>query len=183
MKKGKTKYVILGLLNESALTGYEIKKIVDTRFGFFWNESYGQLYPEFKNLVQQELILASSPKESSQRGKITYSITQKGVIALNIWLSEPVEKESVRFEILLKMYFSNGIDSEIITNHISEFLLSHQKQLQVLNMFQKQLLSIENLHSNHGDILRVIDFGQKVYTAYIAWCEETKIYLESRNEK
>lgn len=52
-----------------------------------------------------------------------------------------------------------------------------------MDMFQKELSSIKDLHSNHGDILRVIDFGQKVYKAYIDWCEETTIYFESRNEK
>lgn len=56
MRKNKTKFVILGLLSEGDLTGYEIKKIIDIRFSFFWNESYGQLYPELKNLEQDDLI-------------------------------------------------------------------------------------------------------------------------------
>lgn len=182
MNKSKTKYVILGLLSEDELTGYEIKKIVDMRFGFFWNESYGQLYPELKRLAQQELIAASKPKEGSARGKTRYSITQKGISALEIWLSEPVETESVRLEILLKMYFSNGMNPEIMKKHIAKFSTNHQKQLDILNRFQQQLSSVEEMHSNHGDILRVIDFGQKVYKAYIVWCEETTSYLESRDE-
>lgn len=33
--RSKTGYVLLGLLNEENLTGYEIKKIVDTRLSFF----------------------------------------------------------------------------------------------------------------------------------------------------
>jgi len=183
MSKGKTRYVILGLLNEEKLSGYEIKKIVDTRLSFFWNESYGQLYPELKRLAQQELIFAIKPKEGSHRGETKYSITQKGIDALEIWLCEPVEKESIRLEILLKMYFSKGTKPEIIKKHITEFAISHQKQLDMLNMFQKELMSIENLHPNHGDILRVIDFGQKVYRAYIDWCDETTHYLERRNEE
>lgn len=182
MTKSKTKYVILGLLAEDALTGYEIKKIVDTRFGFFWNESYGQLYPELKRLAQQGFIVAFDPIETSQRGKTSYSITQKGRRALETWLSEPVEKESVRLEILLKMYFSQGMKPEIMKQHIAEFSTSHQKQLDILNMFQQQLSNIEQVHSNHGDILRVLDFGKKVYKAYIDWCEETTIYLESRDK-
>ena len=182
MNKSKTKYVILGLLSEDALTGYEIKKIVDTRFEFFWNESYGQLYPELKSLAQQELILALDPKEGSPRGKTSYSITQKGINVLEIWLTEPVEKESVRLEILLKMYFSHRMKPQIMKKHINEFSISHQKQLDILNMFQQQLSSVEALHSNHGDILRVIDFGQKVYKAYIDWCEGTTSYLESRDK-
>jgi PadR family transcriptional regulator AphA len=61
-----------------------------------------------------------------------------------------------------------------------EFSINHQKQLEILCMFEKELLSIKDIHSNHGDVLRVIDFGQKVYKAYIDWCNETIIYIESR---
>jgi DNA-binding PadR family transcriptional regulator len=45
MKKSKTKYPILGLLAEQPMSGYDIKKLVDVRFSFFWNESYGQSIP------------------------------------------------------------------------------------------------------------------------------------------
>ncbi len=41
----QTDYVILGLLAEQPLSGYQIKKIVDIRFGFFWSESFGQIFP------------------------------------------------------------------------------------------------------------------------------------------
>ena len=51
----------------------------------------------------------------------------------------------------------------------------------MLNMFQAELTKIENLHSNHSDVLRVIDCGQKVNKAYIDWCEETIAYLERKN--
>lgn len=52
----QTEYVILGLLSESPLTGYQIKRIIDVRFHFFWNESYGQLYPALKSLNATGLI-------------------------------------------------------------------------------------------------------------------------------
>lgn len=181
MNKGKTKYVILGLLTEGALTGYEIKKIIDIRFSFFWSESYGQLYPEFKKLLEQELITVKSILEPTHRGTTTYSITEKGIKALRLWLSEPTEKENVRLEILLKMYFSNNVEPKIIKKQIEEFYLSHKNQLLIMNMFQVQLSKIEGLHSNHSDILRVIDCGQKVNKAYIDWCEETIAYLERKN--
>jgi DNA-binding PadR family transcriptional regulator len=46
----QTDYVILGLLSEAPMTGYTIKRLIDIRFKFFWNESYGQLYPELRAL-------------------------------------------------------------------------------------------------------------------------------------
>ena len=180
MNKSKTKFVILGLLSESDLTGYEIKKIIDIRFSFFWNESYGQLYPELKKLVAQELIIIRLSQNDTKREKITYSLTDKGLNELKLWLCEPTEKESVRFELLLKLYFSNKVESQVIINHITDFQHNHQKQLHILNMFEKELSAIPE-HSDHTDVLRVIDFGQKVYNAYLDWCNETIKYLEGRD--
>ena len=182
MNKGKTQYVILGLLTESDLTGYEIKKIIDIRFSFFWNESYGQLYPEFKKLLEQEYITVKSILEPKHRGTTTYSITEKGCDSLKHWLAEPVEKENVRLEILLKMYFSSNVEPEIIKKQIEEFSQCHKNQLLIMNMFQAELSEIEDLHSNHSDVLRVIDCGQKINKAYIDWCEETIAYLERKNK-
>ncbi|MEI6101812.1 MAG: hypothetical protein WCP73_08230, partial [Eubacteriales bacterium] len=100
--------------------------------------------------------------------------------ALVAWLTGPTEKESVRFELLLKMYFSNLVDAKVIQRQVNDFLIAHEQQLSMLNEFQKELSGIANEHSNHLDILRIIDFGQKVYTAYIDWCRETINYLENR---
>lgn len=192
MKQSKTRYVILGLLSETDLSGYEIKKIIDTRFSFFWHESYGQLYPELKNLARLGRIretpadahmLQAQPaggKEPSKREKTLYSLTPEGRQELLAWLAEPPEKESVRFELLLKMYFSSHIDASVIHSHIRAFRDSHREQLAMLDSFQAELLRIRGEHDNHEDVLRIIDFGQRVYKAYLDWCQETMGYLERR---
>jgi DNA-binding PadR family transcriptional regulator len=175
MKNGKTRYVILGLLTEGPMTGYDIKKIIDIRFSFFWNESYGQLYPMLKALAEENLITAD--KNSEGRGKVTYAITNEGRKALKEWLHEPVEKEIVRFELLLKMYFSAETSADVMKSHVQAFMDIHLKQLAMLDMFEKELRPIAD-QDNHKDVLRVIDFGQKVYRAYTEWGEETIKYLE-----
>ena len=49
MELSRTAYVVLGILaihdNQS---GYEIRKTIEQSVGFFWGESYGQLYPTLK---------------------------------------------------------------------------------------------------------------------------------------
>jgi Predicted transcriptional regulators len=181
MANAKTKYVILGLLSEHDLTGYEIKKIIDMRFSFFWNESYGQIYPELKRMVAEGLICEQAALETGKRRKTAYAITPKGKKELISWLMGPTEKETVRFELLLKMYFSSLVDAKVIQRQIGDFLVAHEQQLSMLNMAQKELQGIADEHANHQDILRIIDFGQKVYTAYIEWCRETIAYLEKRD--
>lgn len=180
MRNSKTQYVILGLLTEGPMTGYDIKKIIDIRFSFFWNESYGQLYPMLKALTDEQLITAD--KSSEGRAKVTYAITAAGRLALKEWLAAPVEKETFRIELLLKMYFSGQTGTDVIKGHIQAYKETQLKQLTMLNGFEKELNSIADEHDNHRDVLRVVAFGQKAYNAYIEWCDETLEYLEGKNE-
>lgn len=179
----KTKYLILGLLNEESLSGYEIKKIVDTRFSFFWSESFGQIYPQLKKLNEKNLIEKVSLEESeNSKSSKKYSITDRGIHELKQWLEEPVEKEVVRYEILLKMYFSSIISPEIMLGHIKEFQISHRQQQKLFEKFQFQIEEYKDVHQNHEDILMVLSFGQKVWEAYDNWCEEVSSVLEKRKE-
>lgn len=178
----KTKFLILGLLSEEPLSGYEIKKIVDVRFSFFWSESFGQIYPQLKRLCEEGLIEEVVDDLENIKKTKKYSITDKGICELKEWLEEPVEKESVRYEILLKMYFSNIISPEVMLEHIREFQISHRKQAKLFEKFQQQLEEYKDVHSNHKDILMVLSFGKKVWKAYDEWCEEVSEVLENRME-
>ncbi len=179
----KTKFLILGLLSEEPLSGYEIKKIVDIRFSFFWSESFGQIYPQLKKLSEDKLIEEISLYETdNNKTSKKYSITDKGRGELKEWLEEPVEKETVRYEILLKMYFSNSIPPEIMLGHIKEFQISHRNQAKLFERFQLQLEEFKEVHDNHEDILMVLSFGQKVWKAYDDWCEEVSKILGKRIE-
>lgn len=46
--------VILGLLSHEELTGYEIKKRIDTALKYFWGASYGSIYPTLGDLVTRD---------------------------------------------------------------------------------------------------------------------------------
>ena len=179
----QTDYVILGLLSEGPMTGYHIKQIVDIRFKFFWNESYGQLYPALKSLCGGGYIEESETDEAQARAQKTYRLTGDGMTALVLWLGQPVEKESVRLEILLKMYFSHLAPADVMLGHVLQFQQTHERDLQVLDMFDKELRAIEDDDPAHPTIRRVIDFGRKANAAYLDWCRETVEFLESRQNK
>ncbi len=177
---GKTRYVILGLLSDQPLTGYAIKKLIDVRFRFFWSESYGQIYPTLKKMLNQGYITIYK-SDLSIRSQQRYAITELGQKALKDWVNESPDKESIRLEILLKMYFSSHGDKSSIIHHITEFKQTHSQDLMILNLFQNELKSIPDPNQNHQDILRVIDFGIKTNQAYLDWCKETIHYLEEKH--
>jgi PadR family transcriptional regulator, regulatory protein AphA len=176
----QTDYVILGLLAEQPLNGYQIKKIVDIRFKFFWSESFGQIFPALKALAAEGLVEEAAQEGAGARAARAYAITPAGKAALVNWLNQPVEKESLRLEILLKTYFSNYAAPETMLTHLRAFEESHACQLHILGLYQAELEKIQDEDENHREILRVINFGQKANRAYLDWCRETQVYFEQK---
>ncbi len=126
--------VILGLLAHEDLTGYEIKKRMDTALRFFWGASFGSIYPTLKGLVEDGLAVKADI--AGGRNKITYSITDAGRIYLKNWLEVPVEKDELRYETLSteervavfsEIYYDKGwkayIDGEEVSYFRADYVL------------------------------------------------------------
>jgi len=88
------------------LTGYEIKKRIDSALKYFWGASYGSIYPTLSGLVNRGLAIKREGTED-KRNKRIYSITDDGRRYLKEWLKFPVEKDELRYETLLKLFFGN----------------------------------------------------------------------------
>ena len=75
---------ILGLLHDSPMHGYELRKRLSTLLGAFRAFSYGSLYPSLRRLqeagwIDEEAPLAEPPAPSpSRRGKKVYKLTAEG---------------------------------------------------------------------------------------------------------
>ncbi len=166
----KTRYVLCGLLAEGPQTGYQLKKLIDERFKAFWNESYGQIYPELKSLCDEGYIEIEDKKKNARKNT-RYKLTAKGFSLLETWLEKEPEKESVRLEILLKTYFSKHGSKVSIIDYLEQFKLDHYSDLNELTAFKNQLGSAQSL--DQLELLSVVDFSIKVNKAYIQWCDES----------
>lgn len=69
---------ILGLLQEKAMHGYELKQQLTQKLGHFWQVSYGSLYPTLKELKQRGAIEPVFDAEETSRRKNVYRITSTG---------------------------------------------------------------------------------------------------------
>ena len=69
---------ILGLLKESSMHGYNLKKRLSETLGSFWQVSYGSLYPALKRLQRQGAVEMTFPQEDVARRKNVYRITPEG---------------------------------------------------------------------------------------------------------
>ena len=84
MKNNAVTPVVLGLLALAprALSGYDIKAVVDRSTRFFWAASYGQIYPELRRLEREGLIQGED-EPRGERGRRVYKLTKAGRKALD----------------------------------------------------------------------------------------------------
>jgi DNA-binding PadR family transcriptional regulator len=170
----KTRYVLLGLLQEEELSGYEMKKIIDIRMSFFWQESFGQIYPELSKMVGEGLIDFSSieSKQKIKREKIIYKITPRGEKELKEWMEAENEKDTSRSEFLLKMFLSTDKNVDEMRKHITAFKELSEQKLELFNLFDLQLNKDIEIHNNHKQILCVLNLGIRQAKLYINWSKE-----------
>jgi DNA-binding PadR family transcriptional regulator len=70
--------VLLGLLTVEPMSGYDLGQSIRASIGFFWNESYGQIYPNLKKLAAAGLVAAKTEKQKGKPDRQVYSITPSG---------------------------------------------------------------------------------------------------------
>jgi DNA-binding PadR family transcriptional regulator len=197
-KKSKTGYVILGLLSDRSLSGYDIKKLIERRFHHFWSESYGQIYPELRRLLGAKMIKAAPDRNAERRkgGKKrrVYSITEKGRSAVFDWLALPTERESARIEFLLKLCFGSLTHRDDHLTNIRMFRSRSEKNLSALRALENELgeamekaapgaaaavggasgRAFPGTYENDPYVLMAVRFGTRVYEAYLKWCADAE---------
>lgn len=85
-RSGVLEFAVLGLLRESPMHGYELRKRLNTSLGVFRAFSYGTLYPCLKTLVAQGWLAEEAAPEdpltaaplAGRRAKIVYRLTPEG---------------------------------------------------------------------------------------------------------
>lgn len=172
----KIDYVILGLLSHEDLTGYEIKKRMDTSLKYFWGASYGSIYPALSDLVDRGLANKCNDAES-KRNKIIYSITEEGRNYLKEWLQIPAERDELRYETLLKLFFGSEGGKLQAISHINAFQEKIEGELPYLVGAADTLRNNIDVDDTHKYYLLTVEFGMKAYHAYLEWCEEAKKIL------
>lgn len=172
----KIDQMILGLLSHESLTGYEIKKRIDTGLKYFWSASFGSIYPTLGILVDNGFVTKKETMENG-RDKIIYTITDAGREHLKEWLAAPVTKDELHYETLLKLFFGNVAGTEISLKHIENFEEKIKSELPYLQETVKILKNIEE-DDAHKYYMITAMFGVKVYQAFLEWCDESKQILK-----
>ena len=172
MLLNQTAYVILGILAiHDDQSGYEIRKTIQQTVGFFWGESYGQIYPTLKRLTADGLIVPGRSAAKARTNRQEYSVTEAGRSVLQQWLAVPYRDDPPRDEFLLKLFFGVEAAPGVSVAHIRKFQEKNRKMLATLLELESLALAHNPRHSGFPFWMLTLKFGVAQLRSALEWGE------------
>lgn len=160
------KYLVLGLLAEQPMSGYDIRKYVEDVLHPATNASYGTLYPVLHRLHDEGAVDVREVDQDNRPSKKVYSLTDKGQALLDAWLHEPPDDDKVRREFLLKLYFARNLpEDELLT------LLEQRRDTTraLLDSLHAERDELDETHQRW-----IVDYALSLCQAEIDWLQRVK---------
>lgn len=178
-KENKSKYAVLGVLSICPGSGYDIKKFMEKSTSNFWNESYGQIYPILKQLVDEGLATSHAEKQEGKPERYIYTLTTKGQEELARWLSESIEYAVERNELLLKLFFGRHTSIAKNIEHVQAFQALQSQLLKKYEGIEQYLQAGVPMNPDCSYSLMTVRFGIHRCRALLAWSAETLAALQA----
>lgn len=179
MRERSTGHVILGILAVGGdLSGYEIRQWIVQAIGFFWSESFGQIYPELQRLSKARLIKAL-PGEGEGREVKRYRITPAGRSELERWLQLPPQAERPRNELLLKVFFGSVSGAPGIRAFLESAVAAQTARRQGIAAAEELVVREDRGADTLVYSLITILSGQFVFAARLQWARAALALLDA----
>lgn len=113
---------VLGLLQETPMHGYELRKQLNVMLGSFRALSYGSLYPCLRTLSEKGLIIGSDSDGTppphaltGKRARIVYRLTPEGKerLAEQLATSGPTAWEDEHFDVRFALFAQTDVETRL----------------------------------------------------------------------
>jgi len=181
-RENKTKYAVLGLLANRPGSGYDIKKRFEQFVGKFWSESYGQIYPIAKELVDEGLATRSNEHTDGRPDRSVLTITDKGLEELRSWLTKPPDPHKERLEVLLRLMCGTHVTVEDNIRLVQRFRDEWLAHLESYSEIESALRATSDFDKMLPYWMLGVSCGMHLGKAYIEWCDEALEKLNAMKE-
>lgn len=168
----RTAPTLLGFLTWGPMSGYDLKKVIDGSTRNFWSESYGQIYPTLRRLLERGLVTRSDESGDSARKRHVYAITEAGRDELRRWLEVAPERQPPRVEILLKLFFGNQMSCARAIEYVETYRAELTDELERYGEMRPLLERASDNDRAPRFWLMTLRYGERNCEASIAWCDE-----------
>ncbi|MEV4331679.1 PadR family transcriptional regulator [Streptomyces sp. NPDC049597] len=122
-------HAILVSLLEKPGSGYELARRFERSIGYFWTATHQQIYRVLKRMESDGLLDVRDVAQQGRPDKREYSVAVRGRAALSEWLHEPIEPESLRHDLAVKIRGAAFDDPAALIREIERHRQVHRDRL------------------------------------------------------
>jgi DNA-binding PadR family transcriptional regulator len=122
-------HAILVSLLEKPGSGYELARRFDRSIGYFWTATHQQIYRVLKRMESDGWVDVREVPQQARPDKKEYSVAPLGRTALAQWLHEPIEPESVRHDLAVKIRGAAFDDPVALIREVERYRQVHSERL------------------------------------------------------
>ena len=180
------KYILLGFLNYQPMTGYDLKRLVDSSTAHFWHAYHSQIYTTLRKLEQDGWVTSVLDRSDEKLERRIYQIAELGRAKLQQWLDKSLtELPPSKDSLLVRLFFSGSRDRDHVLNELRFQRQLHQQQLEEYQQIQTEI-SAPKTSSDRLDFEREAKFwqitlenGLAYEQMYVKWLDETIAKVEA----
>jgi DNA-binding PadR family transcriptional regulator len=163
-----TRLVILGLLREQQLHGYEIKHIIEEHMGDWTNIAFGSIYFALRKLAEEGFIEQFAVEQEGNRPSRTiYQITEAGQAEFLRLLREVWQNlERHYYTIDIGLAFIEALPVEEVKDHLRNRIVQLETIFQHLDEHKNEILSMEEVPRKAAS---VFDHSRLHFEAELTW--------------
>lgn len=168
-------HLVLGLLNISPMSGYDLNKEFNTTIQHFWSTDQSQIYRTLYKLEEEKKLRVETIIQEDNPNKKVYHITEAGIAELRRWLTEPLPEAPLREAWLGQLFFSNLLENEVVVRVLETDLVHVQQRLAALEALQAMYPTGEarkHISRTHQFQLLTLDYGLDVHRFHVEWLKK-----------
>ncbi|NBE52394.1 PadR family transcriptional regulator [Streptomyces boluensis] len=122
-------HAILVSLLEQPGSGYELARRFERSIGYFWTATHQQIYRVLKRMENDGWVDVRAVVQQGRPDKKEYSVADLGRAALTSWLHDPIEPESVRHDLAVKIRGAAFDDPSALLREVERHRQAHADRL------------------------------------------------------
>jgi Predicted transcriptional regulators len=161
--------IILGFLMSYNMSGYELKQWMTRSTSYFFDASFGSIYPALNRLETKGFISYHEVVEGSKFKKV-YQINESGKTAFLKWLDEPIIFAKSKQDHLVKIFFYEMLPKEKATKHIKALIKEVEPVLKDLKGQTEEVnknFDVSQYYYRYSTMI----YGIEYYQFVINWCK------------
>lgn len=168
MRPISLRHVILGLLTQQPMSGYDIRRVLKSLSWLVGEPSFGSLYPALKALEKDGRVTMELESRQNRPSRKIYSITPTGRQTLQEWIDRPAGPNASMKAFVMRLILADNLSQAgLITQ-----LYQRRSQIAAYCAALEQNATLTGGRANSGQRL-ALEYGLALANAELAWLDST----------